>query len=80
MAAAYLVLAGSVVVFWLFIFVVRRWTASAVSFQFLLIPLATIPFSAALTGEVITSLMLVGGAVVLLGVYIGVFRPTKRGR
>jgi len=74
-AVAYLVLAGSVVVFWLFIFVVRRWTASAVSFQFLLIPLATIPFSAVLTGEVITPLMLVGGAVVLLGVYIGAFAP-----
>jgi len=77
-AAAYLVLAGSVAVFWLFIFVVGRWTASAVSFQFLLIPLATIPFSAVLTGEVITPLMLVGGAVVLIGVYIGAFAPTPR--
>ncbi|MFN2419609.1 MAG: DMT family transporter [Candidatus Limnocylindria bacterium] len=75
-AVAYLVLAGSVAVFWLFIFVVRRWTASAVSFQFLLIPLATIPFSAVLTGEVITPLMLVGGAVVLSGVYIGAFAAT----
>jgi drug/metabolite transporter (DMT)-like permease len=75
-AVAYLVLAGSVVVFWLFIFVVRRWAASAVSFQFLLIPLATIPFSALLTGEAITPLMLVGGAVVLLGVYVGAFAPT----
>lgn len=79
-AAAYLVLAGSVAVFWLFIFVVRRWTASAVSFQFLLIPLATIPFSALLTGEVVTPLMLVGGAVVLLGVYVGAFAPTLRSR
>ena len=79
-AAAYLVLAGSVAVFWLFIFVVGRWTASAVSFQFLLIPLATIPFSAVLTGEVITPLMLVGGAVVLIGVYIGAFAPTLRRR
>lgn len=79
-AAIYLVLAGSVAVFWLFIFVVRRWTASAVSFQFLLIPLATIPFSAVLTGEVVTPLMLAGGAVVLLGVYIGVFAPTMSGR
>ena len=74
-AMAYLVLVGSVVVFWLFIFVVRRWTASASSFQFLLIPLATIPFSVALTGEVLTSTMLIGGAVVLFGVYIGVFAP-----
>lgn len=77
-ALAYLVLAGSVAVFWLFIFVVRRWTASAVSFQFLLIPLATIPISAALTQEVITLQMLVGGAVVLVGVYLGVFAPSRR--
>jgi drug/metabolite transporter (DMT)-like permease len=77
-ALAYLVLAGSVVVFWLFIFVVRRWTASAVSFQFLLIPLATIPISAALTDEVVTLQMVAGGAVVLVGVYLGVFAPSRR--
>lgn len=79
-AVAYLVLAGSVVVFWLFIFVVRRWTASAVSFEFLLIPLATIPFSAVLTGELITPLMLVGGAIVLIGVYVGAFAPRRKRR
>jgi drug/metabolite transporter (DMT)-like permease len=73
LAASYLVLLGSVLVFWLFIFLVRRWTASAISFQFLLIPLATIPFSVALTGEVVTPLMLVGGVIVLIGVYVGVF-------
>jgi drug/metabolite transporter (DMT)-like permease len=33
-----------------------------------------------LTGEVITPLMLIGGAVVLLGVYIGAFAPTLRRR
>jgi drug/metabolite transporter (DMT)-like permease len=72
-AFAYLILAGSVGVFWLFIFVVRRWTASAVSFEFLLIPLATIPISAVLTGEVVTPIFLIGGAFVLLGVYLGTF-------
>ena len=56
-------------------FVLRRWTASAVSFEFLLIPLATIPFSALLTGEVITPLMLVGGAIILAGVYLGALAP-----
>lgn len=75
LAMAYLVLAGSLGVFWLFVFVLRRWTASAVSFEFLLIPLATIPFSALLTGEVITPLMLVGGAIILAGVYLGALAP-----
>lgn len=76
LATGYLVLLGSVVVFWLVIFVINRWTASAASFQFLLIPLATVPFSVLLTGEIVTPLMLIGGAIVLLGVYVGVFaRP-----
>jgi drug/metabolite transporter (DMT)-like permease len=78
-AMTYLVFAGSVVVFWLWVFVLRRWTASAVSFEFLLIPLATIPFSALLTGEVITPAMLLGGAVILAGVYFGALAPDTQG-
>ena len=75
LALAYLIVPGSLAVFWLFVFVLRRWTASAVSFEFLLIPLATIPISAVLTGEVITPLMLVGGAIILTGVYFGALAP-----
>ena len=75
LAMAYLIVPGSLAVFWLFVFVLRRWTASAVSFEFLLIPLATIPISAVLTGEVITPLMLVGGAIILTGVYFGALVP-----
>jgi drug/metabolite transporter (DMT)-like permease len=72
-AMLYLIVAGSVAVFGLNVFVLSRWPASVVSFEFLLIPLATIPFSALLTGETITPLMLVGGAIILVGVYIGAF-------
>jgi drug/metabolite transporter (DMT)-like permease len=74
-AMAYLVVAGSVAVFWLFVFVLDRWTASSVSFEFLLIPIATIPFSALLTDERVTPLMLVGGAIILAGVYFGALAP-----
>ena len=77
-AMIYLVLAGSLVVFWLFVFVLRRWAASTASFQFLLIPLATVPFSALLTGEVVTPFMLVGGAIILSGVYFGALAPERR--
>jgi drug/metabolite transporter (DMT)-like permease len=70
-AMIYLVVAGSVIVFWLFVFVLGRWSASAASFEFLLIPLATIPFSALLTHEVVTPIMLLGGALILAGVYFG---------
>jgi drug/metabolite transporter (DMT)-like permease len=75
LAVAYLVLAGSLAVFWLFLVVLRKWDASVVSFEFLLIPLATIPFSALLTHEVVTPIMLVGGALILGGVYLGVLAP-----
>jgi drug/metabolite transporter (DMT)-like permease len=76
-AMIYLVLAGSVAVFWLYVLVLRRWTASAASFEFLLIPLATIPFSALLTHEVITPILLLGGAVIVVGVYFGALAPAR---
>jgi drug/metabolite transporter (DMT)-like permease len=79
LALAYLVLAGSVAVFWLFLVVLRRWDASVVSFEFLLIPLATIPVSALLTHEVVTPIMLLGGALILGGVYLGVLAPGRAG-
>jgi drug/metabolite transporter (DMT)-like permease len=75
-AMVYLVFAGSIAVFWLFLFVLGRWTASAASFEFLLIPIATIPFSALLTHERITPLMLVGAAIILAGVYFGALAPS----
>jgi drug/metabolite transporter (DMT)-like permease len=77
LALAYLVIAGSLAVFWLFLVVLRRWDASVVSFEFLLIPLATIPFSAMLTHEVITPVMLLGGALILGGVYLGILVPSR---
>lgn len=77
-AMIYLIVPGSLGVFWLFVVVLRRWTASAVSFEFLLIPLATIPFSALLTREVITPLMLVAGAIILAGVYLGALAPDPK--
>jgi drug/metabolite transporter (DMT)-like permease len=76
-AMLYLIVAGSVAVFGLNVFVLGRWPASSVSFEFLLIPLATIPFSALLTGEAITPLMLVGGAIILVGVYLGALAPER---
>ncbi|MDP8927577.1 MAG: hypothetical protein M3O70_03120 [Actinomycetota bacterium] len=44
-AQGYLVLAGSIGVFWLYVFVLRGWTASAASYQLVLIPLVTVPVS-----------------------------------
>ncbi|HEX2141289.1 MAG TPA: DMT family transporter [Candidatus Limnocylindria bacterium] len=80
-AMTYLVVAGSVAVFALNVYVLGRWPASVVAVEFLLIPLATIPFSAVLTEEGITPIMLLGGAVILSGVYFGALGPELgRGR
>jgi drug/metabolite transporter (DMT)-like permease len=77
-ALTYLILGGSVVVFWLFVFVLGRWTASAVSYEFLLIPLVTVPVAAVVTGEPITPAFLIGGVAILFGVYLGAFAPERQ--
>ena len=77
-AMVFLVFGGSVAVFGLYVFLLGRWTASAVSYVLLLQPLATIAYSAMLTGEPITAALFVGAAVILLGVYIGALAPPPR--
>jgi drug/metabolite transporter (DMT)-like permease len=73
LALGYLVTLGSVVVFTLALRVLRAWSASTASYQFLLMPLVTIAVAAAIVGELPSAAFLVGGAVVVLGVYIGAF-------
>ena len=72
-AVGYLVVFGSVVMFALFIFVLQRWTASAVSYVTLLMPLVTVSLAAVLTNERFTLSFALGGAVILAGVYVGAF-------
>jgi drug/metabolite transporter (DMT)-like permease len=72
-ALAYLIVFGSIVLFSLYLFVLRRWTASAVSYVTLVMPLVTVPLAAALTSEAVSLSFLAGGAVALIGVYVGAF-------
>lgn len=76
-AYAYLVLGGSVGLFYLYLFVLGRWTASATSYTFLLFPVATILIASWLAGEVITPRFLVGTAIVLVGVWLGAIANPK---
>ena len=79
-AVGYLVVFGSVVMFALFVFTLQRWTASAVSYVTLLMPLVTVALAAVLTDERITPSFVLGGAVILGGVYVGAFmhgRPAR---
>lgn len=76
LATGYLVIVGSVIVFMLFLFVIERWSASATSYSLLLMPLVAVVASAALRGEEITVALVGGGALVVVGVYLGAFAPS----
>ena len=78
LAFAYIATLGSVVLFTLFVFVLERWPASNVAYSDLLIPLVTIVIATLLTGERLSPAFLVGGAVVLVGVFVGAFLSVPR--
>jgi drug/metabolite transporter (DMT)-like permease len=78
-ALAYLVVVGSVVVFSLYIVVLRYWSASRMSYTFVLVPLVTVALSAWLDDEPVRVGLLLGGCLVLIGVYVGALRsPVER--
>lgn len=75
----YLVVLGTVVLFYLYLLVLSRWTASSTNYAFLLFPIVTVVMAAWLLGEEVTAIFLVGGAIVLLGVWVGAFsRPSGK--
>ncbi len=67
----YLILFGSIATFVLFLYVLARWTASATSYQLVLMPIVTILSAAWLAHETVTPAFLLGGVLVLAGVYVG---------
>ena len=71
-ALIYTIPIGTVLAFLLFIYVLDRWTTSATSHAFLLFPISGVLLSSLLTDEVITPIFLLGGALVLFGVWVGV--------
>jgi drug/metabolite transporter (DMT)-like permease len=77
-AFTYLVLIGSVLLFYLYLYVLARWTASATAYSFLLFPVATVPLAALIAGEVITASFIIGGALGLSGVWLGAISGSRR--
>lgn len=71
LAWAYLVLFGSVGLFGALQFVVRRWTASATSYQAVLSPVVAIALGAWLLREPVSSRLLLGGVFIVAGVWVG---------
>ena len=78
-ALGYLVVIGSILVFLLYLFVLRYWTASRASYSFVLIPFVTVLLSAWLDDEPLGVGLLIGGLLVLAGVWFGALRgpPAK---
>jgi drug/metabolite transporter (DMT)-like permease len=70
----YLVLPGTIGVFGLFLYLLRRLPASIVSYQFVLAPIVSITLGVVLLGESVGVGAVVGAGLVLAGVYIGALR------
>lgn len=79
-ALGYLVAVGSVVVFSLYVVVLRYWSASRMSYTFVLVPVVTVLLSAWLDDEPVRASLLLGGSLVLVGVYVGALRPSRSAR
>jgi drug/metabolite transporter (DMT)-like permease len=73
----FLILGATVIGFLLYLFALKRWTASGISYGFVLYPIVTVVLATFLTDEKISPLFLVGAAVVLLGVFVGALMPNK---
>jgi drug/metabolite transporter (DMT)-like permease len=73
-ALAYLVCIGSIVVFGLYVFVLRYWSASRAAYTFVVVPMVTVLLSAWLDDEPVRLGLVLGGALVLVGVYVGALR------
>lgn len=76
-ALAHVIVIGSVVVFLLHVYVAQHWSASRAAYVMVVIPLVTIVLSAWLDQELITSNFLLGGVLVLGGVYLGALRTKQ---
>jgi len=77
-AFLYIVIFVTVIAFLLYLFIISRWTASGTSYSFVLIPLVTIVLASRLANEQITLQFLIGGTLVVLGVWVGALWVPKK--
>lgn len=75
----YLITIGSVGLFVLYLFVLKRWTATRTSFAFVLFPVVSAVLGLWLLGDPITASLAAGSLVVLAGVYIGAIHGSLSG-
>jgi drug/metabolite transporter (DMT)-like permease len=77
LALGWLVVLGSVGLFQLFLYVIRRWTASATVYAVTAMPVVAVVLGAVMLDQPITPTVLVGGSVVILAVYVGAISRPK---
>ena len=71
LAYSWLVVAGSCGLFALFLFVIKRWTASATTYVLTLMPVVAVTLGIVLLDEQLRVQTIIGGVVVLAAVYVG---------
>jgi drug/metabolite transporter (DMT)-like permease len=76
-ALGYVAAIGSVVVFLLYVYVLQHWTASRAAYVMVLIPFVTVVLSAWLDDEPVSAGLVLGGLLILTGVYVGALRPAR---
>lgn len=76
----YLAVVGSIGQFLVFLWLLSRWTASGTSYAVLLMPIWTMVAAALLLDEPIVPAAVGGGAIVILGTWLGAFGPSPRAR
>lgn len=80
LALLYLVTLGSVGLFALILLVIRRWTATATSYLFVLFPVVTMLLDSVISGVPLTVHGMVGALLVMAGVWVGALSPSTRRR
>jgi drug/metabolite transporter (DMT)-like permease len=77
MAISWLVILGSVGLFQLFLYVIKRWTASATVYALAGMPVIAVVLGALILDQPITAEVLLGGALVIAAVYVGAISGTR---
>jgi drug/metabolite transporter (DMT)-like permease len=72
-ALVFLVVFGTVLLFPLALFIIGRWTASGYSYTGLFKPLAGVALAAVILAEPLRLTFVLGGALVIVGVWVGAF-------
>ncbi len=79
-AFVYLVTVGSLLLFFLFLYVLKRWTASGPASAFVLLPAVAAALGFWLAGEAVTWTFAAGAVLVVAGVYVGALARRRLGR